>query len=408
MSGRIPWIERRFDFNFPAALHSEILERLRGTPARIAALVDSLAADVLTARNGNPWSIQENVGHLVTVEDLWLGRLDDYAKGAPELRAADMTNRKTHEAGHNDRPFEAVLTAFRRVRSTLVDRLERLAPDQFAQSALHPRLKQPMRVVDMMLFIAEHDDYHLARITELMREFTAGRQTPTEAAPSGPVRLDSRSGYDRWAEIYDAEQNPLVIAEEPVVREWLANPTGQRVADVGCGTGRHAIWLAEAGAKVDAYDASAGMMAKAREKLHSSGVNLHEHTLPDALPAADGAFDVVLLALVADHLADLEAAFRDLRRVLKPGGRLIVTVLHPAMNLRGITARFVDPASGAEVRVDAFEHTYANYVTAPLKAGLIIEQIVERKVDDVLVRRAPRAEKYLGWPLLLAMVLRKT
>jgi malonyl-CoA O-methyltransferase len=318
-----------------------------------------------------------------------------------------MTNRRTLEAGHNDRPFDAVFTAFRRVRSSLVDRLGRLAPEQFAQSAMHPRLNQPMRIVDMMLFIAEHDDYHLARITELKREFTTGRTPPSPGAASGPVRLSSRAGYDCWAEIYDAELNPLVVAEEPVVREWLADPAGLRVADVGCGTGRHAIWLADAGALVDAFESSTGMMAKAREKLSGSGVRFHEHTLPDQIPADDSSFDVALLALVADHLADLPAAFRELRRVLKPGGRLMFTVLHPAMNLLGLTARFVDPDSGAEVRVDAFEHTYADYVTAPLNAGLSIGRIVERSVDEALVRKAPRAEKYLGWPLLLAMALQK-
>lgn len=221
------------------------------------------------------------------------------------------------------------------------------------------------------------------------------------------IHLDTQTGYDRWSLVYDGELNPLVMAEEPVVRAWLDAPKGLRVADVGCGTGRHALWLAEAGASVAAFDCSAGMMAKARQKLSDVGVRLQNHQLPAPLPVADGSFDVALLALVADHLADLATTFDDLRRVVRPRGRVVFTVLHPAMNLLGITARFTDPDSGHEVRVEAFEHTYADYVMAVLRSKLHIDEIVERTVDADLAARTPRAEKYLGWPLLLAMRLRK-
>ena len=222
-----------------------------------------------------------------------------------------------------------------------------------------------------------------------------------------PLHLDVSAGYERWAEIYDGELNPLIVLEEPVVREWAGQVRGLRVADVGCGTGRHSVWLAGAGADVDAYDTSTGMMARARAKLGDSGARFIEHTLPDALPAPDGAYDLVLLALVADHLTDLVDTMRDLHRVLRPGGTLIFTVLHPAMNLRGITARFADPHTGEEVRVAAFEHTYADYVLSALRAGFTIDELIERRADADLAARAPRAEKYLGWPMLLAMRLRK-
>jgi len=223
----------------------------------------------------------------------------------------------------------------------------------------------------------------------------------------GKIHLDSQEGYDRWSVIYDDELNPLVLLEEPVVHGWLSSPAGLQVADIGCGTGRHSVWLAEAGASVDAYDPSPGMMAKARGKLSPSSVRFHEHGFPDPLPAADSTFDVVLLALVADHIEDLPGMFRELRRVAKPGGTVIFTVLHPAMNLLGLTARFTDPESGTEVRVAAFEHTYADYVMAALRSGLVIEELVERRADAALATKTPRAEKYLGWPLLLAMQLRK-
>jgi malonyl-CoA O-methyltransferase len=238
------------------------------------------------------------------------------------------------------------------------------------------------------------------------------------------IHIDTRAGYDRWAEIYDDELNPLVLLEQDVVRAWMESAArklgrlgstksgierplgGMRVADVGCGTGRHALWLAEQGAAVDAFDFSEGMLAKARVKLERSGVRIHQHALPDPLPAADRSFDVTMMALVADHLGDLEGVFRDLHRVTRHDGMGLVTVLHPAMNLKGLTARFTDPETGDEVRVKAFEHAYADYVMGVLRAGWGIDEIVERKSDQALVSRTPRAEKYLGWPLLLALRLK--
>ncbi|MCG8409484.1 MAG: DinB family protein [Phycisphaerales bacterium] len=169
MFDRIPWVERKFNFDFPVGLYHEIIERLRGTPVRIEALVQSLPKEILTKRDGKGWSIQENIGHILDTETLVTGRLDDYDRGLDTLRAADMTNRATHEANHNEKPLEDILGAFRQTRGEMVARLERLDPERFGQTALHPRLEKPMRIVDMIFFQAEHDDYHLARISALIR-----------------------------------------------------------------------------------------------------------------------------------------------------------------------------------------------------------------------------------------------
>ena len=113
--------------------------------------------------------MQENIGHLMSAEELWQGRLDDYDNNVDTLRPADMSNRRTHEAKHNEQPAASILAGFRRERGRLVERLEHLEPERFGQTVLHPRLNKPMRIVDMMYFIAEHDDYHLARVAELRR-----------------------------------------------------------------------------------------------------------------------------------------------------------------------------------------------------------------------------------------------
>ncbi len=105
-----------------------------------------MAKEVLTRRDAERWSIQENLGHLLDLEPLWMGRIDDILQGKERLRDADLTNRKTYEAGHNSANLNDLLVSFR--------------ADE-----------QPMRLLDLIFFVAEHDDHHLARITQITRLF---------------------------------------------------------------------------------------------------------------------------------------------------------------------------------------------------------------------------------------------
>jgi hypothetical protein len=114
------WADRRFSFDLPEALFPVVVERLRGTPARIEDKVRGLSPAVLIRRDGGAWSIQEHIGHLLDLDELHAGRLDDFLAGAAVLRPADMTNRKTWEANHNARPIADLLRDFRRERERFV------------------------------------------------------------------------------------------------------------------------------------------------------------------------------------------------------------------------------------------------------------------------------------------------
>jgi len=171
MSKYLKWTDRTFQFTFPVEVYPEMIERLRGTPARLEDRLKSIAPEILTRRDGERWSIQENAGHLLDLESLVSGRLDEYLAGASVLHAADMSNRKTYEAEHNQLAMESILADFRHQRMELVNRLDNLPFERFAAVAHHPRLNTPMRLVDMLFFQAEHDDFHMARISELIRLF---------------------------------------------------------------------------------------------------------------------------------------------------------------------------------------------------------------------------------------------
>jgi len=164
---RTPWTERKFEFDLPVGVLPNILERLIGTPARLEELIRSLPPDILTVRVDGKWSIQEHAGHLWDLEELHEGRIDDYLRRTGVLRAADMKNEKTFKANHNLSSIRTILSSFRTTRERFVKRIGSLDDTTMAFAAVHPRLKQRMRPVDLSYFVAEHDDHHLTSIREL-------------------------------------------------------------------------------------------------------------------------------------------------------------------------------------------------------------------------------------------------
>jgi uncharacterized damage-inducible protein DinB len=162
------WFDRKFDFSFPVELHPNVCARLRGTPARLEEMLRNPLHKTLRARPRDKWSAQENVGHLLDLEPLWLARVNDYVQGSDQLTATDLTNRKTNTGNHNERVLSQILGEFRKSRNELLNRVDTLDTPLFAFAIQHPRLQMPMRLVDHLYFVAEHDDHHLARIWELL------------------------------------------------------------------------------------------------------------------------------------------------------------------------------------------------------------------------------------------------
>jgi uncharacterized damage-inducible protein DinB len=166
---RVLWFNRKFDFSSSQNIFPSIIERLWGTPIRLEEKLRSAPADITTINVDGSWSIRQNIGHLTDVEPLWQGRVDDILSGKPTMRPADLQNTKTHEANHNNVPLDVLLKDFRQVRKQTLDMLEGFSEEDIFKTALHPRLNTPMKMMDLFLFVAEHDDHHLARISELLK-----------------------------------------------------------------------------------------------------------------------------------------------------------------------------------------------------------------------------------------------
>jgi uncharacterized damage-inducible protein DinB len=163
------WFDRKFDFSISEELLPNIEARLRGTPARLEDVLRGCSQSVLLSKPLGKWSAQEHAGHLLDLEPLWLARVGDYAGASERLTPADLTNRKTTEADHNAGPLGEILAQFRDARETLLRRVAELDSSAYERVIRHPRLETPMRLIDHLYFVAEHDDHHLARVWELIK-----------------------------------------------------------------------------------------------------------------------------------------------------------------------------------------------------------------------------------------------
>lgn len=216
-------------------------------------------------------------------------------------------------------------------------------------------------------------------------------------------RVSAREGYDRWADIYDATPNPVVAMDARHTIRLLSPKRSERILDAGCGTGRHLEAMIQAGSAPVGIDSSFGMLEVACRRF--SGVPLVQADLGGPLPLKSGCFDAVLCALVGEHLRDLTSIFQEMHRVLKPRGRLVFSVYHPAMAAAGIEAHF--ERDGVDFRLGAIEHSSMHYLEAMRRAGFIDLRPNEHLGDEALVEKIPSAAKYLGFPILLVVTARR-
>jgi ubiquinone/menaquinone biosynthesis C-methylase UbiE len=225
------------------------------------------------------------------------------------------------------------------------------------------------------------DDATLRRRVDELARIASAPDAPPMSIRLDVPDVDVDEGYARWASSYDESANPLIRVEEPVVRALLDRVPPGRALDAACGTGRHTAHLAARGHRVAGVDATPAMLEKARARVPSADLRVGDLA---QLPFEDGAFDVAVCALALSHLPDLVPAVVELARVLRPGGALVVSDLHPTMLLLGGTAFFVD-ASGRPGNVRSFHHSHATYLAAFRRAGLAAVDCVEPAIepDDV-------------------------
>jgi ubiquinone/menaquinone biosynthesis C-methylase UbiE len=219
----------------------------------------------------------------------------------------------------------------------------------------------------------------VAEIRRVLEEF----DKPPYSIEVPLTEYEVPEGYARWARRYDGP-NPAIGREQPIVHGLLeVEPVGTAL-DAACGTGRHAAKLAELGHYVIGVDTSEAMLAVAREKVRSAEFR---HGLLDALPVDDAGVDLVTCSLALTHVEDLGPVMKEFARVLRPGGRVLISDIHPWATMTGAIAAFPgrDLAQGVPY-VRSVVHQVGEYLTAFREAGLEVLTCLEPATDETVVR----------------------
>ncbi|MEU5403292.1 class I SAM-dependent methyltransferase [Streptomyces sp. NPDC005963] len=244
------------------------------------------------------------------------------------------------------------------------------------------------------------------RVDDIRRFVLSDEQLPGKGA--GVDELDAADGYASWSSIYDTLPSSYIEVEEPIVHEILDRLPAGDALDAACGTGRQTRALTSRGFRTIGVDQSPQMLEKARG--HAPEAQYRVGRL-ESLPLDDESVDVAVCSLAMTHLAELDAGVAELARVVKPGGRIIITDMHPfVISLQG-QCLFVH---GSEQLAFVRNHVHlaSDYLNAFARAGLTVRACHEPLFNG---RLAPGGyEEYIadaaraaweGIPLIIAWEL---
>ncbi len=277
--------------------------------------------------------------------------------------------------------------------------------------ARHVRLREVLVGIEGLAVLRQLYDGSDAELDRRVAEIARLLADDSLSAAELTSEEDPRTAYELWAGTYDDPGNPIVAIEEPVVHALLDGSTAGRALDAACGTGRHARYLADRGHDVLGVDVSPTMLGRAAQRVPEA--TLLEGDLCE-IPAPDGHFDVAVCGLALSHLADVRPGVAELARVLKPGGRLVISVLHPFQAHLGWQAPFTD-SDGRRRFAREHAHTHAQYLSAFRSVGLDVRGCEEPALqpEHVLTKRRafgriPDAtvQAYVGLPAVLVWDLR--
>ena len=258
----------------------------------------------------------------------------------------------------------------------------------------HVRLRELLLSVEglaLARLLFDGDDATVAARVDEVRRIVGDDEASTFELGADVPERDARSGYASWSETYDEPGNPLIAVEEPAVRTILAELPIGAALDAACGTGRHARFLAELGHDVVGVDASPEMLAVATEKVPSARFTNGDL---ERLPLGDAEVDAVVCALALGHLVDLVPPVAEMARVVRPGGRVVLSDLHPIMSFIGGQAAF-RAADGSMAFVREYPHTYGEYLRAFAAAGLEVRGCIEPCFDDISAAMQGFAHRFI-------------
>lgn len=167
---KLKWFDRKFEFDFGPEKYKAVFDKLTNAPRELEVATTDVSEDMLTQKPEGKWSVKEHIGHLIVLEELWRERIFDFEVEKPELTPADLDNKATEEGKFNDYNIADLLQMFGDARQMTLHLLDGITEEELLMTSVHPRLKQPMRLIDHLHFVAEHDEHHIAHIREYINE----------------------------------------------------------------------------------------------------------------------------------------------------------------------------------------------------------------------------------------------
>ena len=207
--------------------------------------------------------------------------------------------------------------------------------------------------------------------------------------------MNVQEAYNNWASQYDTNDNKTRDLEAKSLRATLSSLSFDQALEIGCGTGKNTVWLAEKASHITAVDLSGEMLAKAREKIISGKVRFVQADIMQPWGFANAPYDLVTFSLVLEHIEDLEPVFEKAAAALSSGGHVYIGELHPFKQYTGSRARF-ETENGLQV-VTCFNHHVSDFIQLAKKHGLWPVEVNEYFDDD----------DRNGIPRLLVLLLKK-
>jgi SAM-dependent methyltransferase len=213
--------------------------------------------------------------------------------------------------------------------------------------------------------------------------------------------LGVREGYREWAPSYERvvqDEMDLRLLERLGTVAWARC---RRAIDLACGTGRTGAWLRAQGVgRLDGIDLTPEMLGLARER------GLYDHLFEGdlratGLPAA--AYDLATVVLADEHLPEISPLYREVARLVAPGGRFVIVGYHPFFLMLGIPTHF-DRADGTPAAIESHVHLFSDHVSAALGSGFALLEMLEGVIDEAWLAKKPKWQKHTGHPVSFAMV----
>jgi SAM-dependent methyltransferase len=235
------------------------------------------------------------------------------------------------------------------------------------------------------------------------------KHRPDLGKPQPFAHYDSRKyamhdvvdGYRGWSEVYDERMDDRLDLDLFACVPLLDALDGQRVVDLACGTGRIGSWLKGRGASPTGVDLSPDMLERARAREVYDAL-LERDIGNTRLDAAS--FDGATSSMAFCHLEALEPTYREVSRLLRPGGWFALVDYHPSFLIAGVPSHYDDPETGEPMAVQDHLHGMSEHFRLAAEAGLTLVQFEERWIDESWVDERGSYAKWLGWPITFLMV----